>query len=51
MKARTFLMGSDEKDLEKPIHKVTVPDFYMGRYAVTNEEYGRFIKAMGYQEP
>ena len=44
-------MGSGEKDREKPIHKVTVPDFYIGRYSVTNEEYGRFIKATGYQEP
>ena len=44
-------MGSGEKDREKPIHKVTIPDFYIGRYSVTNEEYGRFIKATGYQEP
>jgi len=47
----TFMMGSGEKDREKPLHKVTVPDFYIGRYAVTNEEYAQFIKATGYQEP
>ena len=51
IKGGTFMMGSDESDHEKPVHKVAVPDFYMGRYPVTNEEYSRFIKATGYQEP
>ena len=45
------MMGSSEQDREKPLHKVTLLDFYMGRYAVTNEEYGRFIEATGYQKP
>ena len=51
VKGGTFMMGSDERDEEKPVHKVTVPDFYMGRYPVTNKEYGRFIADTGYQEP
>ena len=51
VKGGTFMMGSDERDREKPGHKVTVPDFYMGRYPVINKEYGRFIAATGYQEP
>jgi formylglycine-generating enzyme required for sulfatase activity len=43
-----FLMGSPESekdrfDREGPQHAVRVPDFYMGRYPVTNEEYGRFL--------
>lgn len=43
-----FLMGSpdsekDHEDCEGPQHTVRVPDFYMGRYPVTNEEYGRFL--------
>ena len=46
-----FMMGSKESGDENPFHKVTVPDFYMGRYPVTNEEYGRFLKATGYEEP
>jgi formylglycine-generating enzyme required for sulfatase activity len=51
IKGGTFMMGSDERDSEKPVHEVTVPDFYMGRYLVTNEEYERFIQATGYKEP
>ena len=44
----SFLMGSPEDEDgrsgdESPVHEVTVPDFYMGRYPVTNEEYGRFL--------
>jgi formylglycine-generating enzyme required for sulfatase activity len=43
-----FLMGSpdveaDRESCEGPQHTVRVPDFYMGRYPVTNEEYGRFL--------
>lgn len=43
-----FLMGSPnwEKgrfDDEGPQHRVHVPEFYMGRYPVTNEEYGRYL--------
>jgi formylglycine-generating enzyme required for sulfatase activity len=51
IKGGTFLMGSNELDDEKPVHEVTVPDFYIGRYPVTNEEYGRFIEATRYREP
>jgi formylglycine-generating enzyme required for sulfatase activity len=44
-----FLMGSPDSekgryDDEGPQHTVQVPDFYMGRYPVTNEEYGLFLK-------
>jgi formylglycine-generating enzyme required for sulfatase activity len=43
-----FLMGSPgmqegRYDREGPQHTVRVPDFYIGRYPVTNEEYGRFL--------
>jgi formylglycine-generating enzyme required for sulfatase activity len=31
-------------EFEDPVHEVRVPEFYMGRYPVTNEEYGRFLK-------
>ncbi|BBO91150.1 SUMF1/EgtB/PvdO family nonheme iron enzyme [Desulfosarcina ovata] len=51
IKGGTFLMGSDESEREQPVYEVTLPDFYMGRYPVTNEEYGRFLKATGHEEP
>ena len=47
----TFMMGSDDYDREKPIHEVQVSEFYMGRYPVTNSEYGRFLAHTGYNEP
>ncbi|MCP5007025.1 MAG: SUMF1/EgtB/PvdO family nonheme iron enzyme [Planctomycetes bacterium] len=44
----TFMMGSHEGekwrfDDEGPRHKVTVPEFYMGYYPVTNRQYGIFL--------
>ncbi len=47
--AGQFMMGSPagEKgrwDAEGPQHLVTVKAFAMGRYPVTNEEYGRFLQ-------
>jgi formylglycine-generating enzyme required for sulfatase activity len=43
------MMGSPPSEegrwgFEGPLHQVRVPEFYMGRYPVTNEEYGRFLK-------
>jgi formylglycine-generating enzyme required for sulfatase activity len=43
-----FLMGSPDWEdgrygWEGPQHTVLMPDFYMGRYPVTNEEYGGFL--------
>jgi formylglycine-generating enzyme required for sulfatase activity len=35
----SFLMGSNENDNEKPIHRVTLHDFYLGKYAVTQEQW------------
>jgi formylglycine-generating enzyme required for sulfatase activity len=47
--AGVFMMGSPPSEqghleCEGPIHEVRVPEFYMGRYPVSNEEYGRFLK-------
>ena len=42
----TFLMGSPEgegSDNEKPQHKVTVPEFWMGKYPVTQAQYSAVI--------
>ncbi len=35
----TFLMGSDEYPDEKPIHSVHVPDFYLGAFEVTQQQW------------
>ena len=34
-----FMMGSNEYDDEKPTHKVTLQEFYMGRYPITQAQY------------
>ncbi|MEM7355798.1 MAG: SUMF1/EgtB/PvdO family nonheme iron enzyme, partial [Acidobacteriota bacterium] len=43
----TFTMGSAEDDtqaidLEKPAHSVTLSEFWLGKYEVTNEQYRRW---------
>jgi formylglycine-generating enzyme required for sulfatase activity len=35
----TFMMGSNEDSDEKPVHKVTVSDFYIGKYEVTQKQW------------
>jgi len=42
----TFKMGSSESDEEKPVHDVTVSDFYIGKYEVTVQEWYDFLKAL-----
>jgi formylglycine-generating enzyme required for sulfatase activity/uncharacterized caspase-like protein len=37
--AGSFDMGSDEEEAEKPIHRVTVPEFFMGKYPVTRAQW------------
>lgn len=45
----TFRMGSAEfYPDERPVHERTVGSFMMDRYAVTNEDYARFVEATGY---
>jgi len=44
-----FMMGSPGSkggryDDEGPLHEVRIPDFYLGRYPVTNQEYAIFLK-------
>ena len=50
-----FMMGSPRgqgRDSEYPQHEVSIQSFYLGRYPVTNEEYGRFLQAnTGNKEP
>jgi sulfatase modifying factor 1 len=50
--AGEFLMGSaDAADDERPVHRVSVSEFFIGRFAVTNDDYARFIRAAGHPAP
>lgn len=49
-----FLMGTDDidgfaTDGEGPVRQVTIKPFYMDKFAVTNEQFAKFIKDTGYQ--
>ncbi len=46
-----FIMGSNEKDDEKPPHEVYLPAYRIGKYPVTNLEYQAFIKDTGHRPP
>jgi formylglycine-generating enzyme len=44
-----FRMGSEGfYPEERPVHEVSVDGFWMDRYAVTNQQFGRFVEATGY---
>jgi formylglycine-generating enzyme required for sulfatase activity len=53
--AGEFLMGSDpaqDKDAQKyeqPQHTLTLSDYYIGKYPVTNAQYAAFVKATGHE--
>ncbi|MEL7424855.1 MAG: SUMF1/EgtB/PvdO family nonheme iron enzyme [Bacteroidota bacterium] len=54
VKGGTFEMGDlfgEGIDNQKPVHVVTLRDFYMGIHAVTFAEYGRYCKATGAELP
>ncbi len=54
--AGKFLMGSkpEEDDLadedEQKQHEVSLPDYWIGRYPVTQAQFAAFVQAGGYQE-
>ncbi|MEM7512283.1 MAG: formylglycine-generating enzyme family protein, partial [Bacteroidota bacterium] len=50
VKGGTFQMGSNEQSNEKPIHSVTVSDFYLAETEVTNAQFAAFLNAKGNQE-
>src|SRR5262249_20414595 len=50
--AGDFLMGAaDAEEDERPVHRVYVSEFFIGRFPVTNDEYARFVRATGYPPP
>jgi formylglycine-generating enzyme required for sulfatase activity len=50
--AGDFLMGAaDAEDDERPVHRVFVSEFFIGRFPVTQDEYARFVRATGHPAP
>lgn len=52
VKGGSFQMGDtfgDGQDDEKPVHTVTVGDFYMSKYEVTVQEFKKFIDESAYK--
>ena len=47
--AGEFMRGSEENDHEKPVRRIYLDDYYIGRYQVTNQEFKRFLADKGYQ--
>jgi hypothetical protein len=51
-----FLMGSSDDDKyaeddEKSQHSVELPEYFIGKYPVTNTEYRAFVKETGHEPP
>jgi formylglycine-generating enzyme required for sulfatase activity len=50
--AGDFLMGAaDAEEDERPVHRVFVSEFFVGRFPVTQDEYARFVRATGHPPP
>ncbi len=50
--AGPFVMGSDDRLADEgPAHTVTLPEFWIDRYEVTNLQYKAFIDATGHRSP
>ena len=50
--AGDFLMGAaDAEEDERPVHRVYVSEFFIGRFPVTHDEYARFVRATGHPHP
>ncbi len=51
IKGGTFQMGGNKYSDEKPIHRVRVSDFYIGKYEVTFAQYDAFCEATNRKKP
>ena len=50
--AGDFLMGAADGEVdERPVHRVHVSEFSIGRFPVTNDEYARFVRDSGHPVP
>ncbi|HYO64329.1 MAG TPA: SUMF1/EgtB/PvdO family nonheme iron enzyme [Pyrinomonadaceae bacterium] len=50
--AGAFTFGDDAHESpERPAHEVTLPDYYIDKFEVTNEQYARFCEATGHPRP
>ncbi|WP_310391817.1 formylglycine-generating enzyme family protein [Hymenobacter sp.] len=51
LKGGTFSMGAVDAAFPdaQPVHQVSIQGFWMDEHEVTNQEYGRFVAATGYQ--
>jgi iron(II)-dependent oxidoreductase len=50
--AGEFVMGDDVGLAnERPAHRLSLPDYYIDKYEVTNEQYARFCKETGHPVP
>jgi sulfatase modifying factor 1 len=43
--------AADAGEDERPVHRVYVSEFFIGRFPVTNDEYARFVLATGHPAP
>jgi formylglycine-generating enzyme len=50
IKGGTFQMGGNESGRDtKPVHAVTLTNYYIGKYEITVAQFGQFINETGYQ--
>jgi formylglycine-generating enzyme required for sulfatase activity len=50
--AGDFLMGAPDADADqRPVHRVRVSEFFIGRFPVTHDQYARFVRATGRRAP
>lgn len=43
--------AADGREDERPVHRVYVSEFFIGRFPVTHDEYARFVRATGHPAP
>ena len=43
--------AADADEDERPVHRVTLSEFFIGRFPVTQDEYARFVRATGHPPP